>query len=66
MGEGVGVLYIDIDECTACGACVEECPGVFRLVEGRYAQVVNPDGASESEIRAATEVCPVQCIHRGE
>ncbi len=55
--------YIDIDECVGCGACAEQCPEVFQLVDGRYAQVVNPEGAPEEEIQEAIDLCPVQCIH---
>ncbi len=26
LDEGLGTYYVDKDECTACGACVDACP----------------------------------------
>jgi len=59
-----GIPYIDVDECIACGSCEEVCPGVFKLNEELgYAQVTDPEGASEEEIQEAMNICPAQCIH---
>ena len=56
--------YIEEEECIACGSCEELCPEVFRLNESLgFAQVVNPDGASEDQIQEAIDACPTQCIH---
>jgi ferredoxin len=52
------VVYVDIANCTGCGACVEVCPtGAIRLVAGqagRYAQV------NQRECRGC-EVCVEAC-----
>jgi ferredoxin len=56
--------YIEEEECIACGSCEELCPEVFRLNESLgFAQVVNPEGASEDQIQEAIDACPTQCIH---
>ena len=56
--------YIEEEECIACGSCEELCPEVFRLNESLgFAQVVNPEGASEDQIQEAMDACPTQCIH---
>jgi len=56
-------VYIDVDECIGCGACVDSCPDVFSMTEDNVAEVTNPEGASEEEIQDAIDSCPVECIH---
>lgn len=56
--------FILEDECIACGSCEEICPEVFQVNESLgYAQVVNPEGASEEKVQEAIDACPTQCIH---
>lgn len=57
-----GTPYLDKDACISCGLCVSTCPGVFRFDEDGKAEVFDPAGASEAEIRTAIDGCPVQCI----
>jgi electron transport complex protein RnfB len=55
-----GLVVIDRDKCTACGACLEICPRhIIRLVPKRdevHVLCVNPDKA-----KAVKEVCTVGC-----
>jgi len=57
------VPYVDRDKCIGCGTCVALCPAVFQLKDDGKSDVVDPDGASETEIQQAIDSCPVQCIH---
>jgi len=61
MGKAV---YIDEEECIACGSCVEICPEVFQMREdGEKAVVLKPEGGPEDLIQEAIDTCPVSCIH---
>jgi ferredoxin len=53
---------VDKELCISCGLCVSNCPGVFRFDGNARSEVYNPEGASEKEIQAAIDGCPVQCI----
>jgi ferredoxin len=57
------VLWVDKEVCISCGACIDECPGVFRFDENDKSEVYNQSGATEGEIETAIDVCPVHCIH---
>jgi ferredoxin len=57
-------VYIDKDECIACGLCQDICPEVFRLNdEDMVAEVIKPEGGPEDLIQDAIDSCPVTCIH---
>jgi ferredoxin len=56
------VPWVEKEECIGCGACVEECPAVFRMDKEDLSECYNPQGATEEEIQAAIDACPVQCI----
>jgi ferredoxin len=56
------VPFVVKEECISCGACVDACPGVFRLDEESKAEAYDPQGAGEAEIQAAMDLCPVSCI----
>jgi len=45
-------VYIDEDECIACGMCQDICP-----------EVIKPQGGPEDLIQEAIDACPVSCIH---
>ena len=59
-------VWVDVDRCTGCGACVEVCPvGALALVDGR-AQV---DEETCSGCEACVDVCPedaIQPVVQGE
>ncbi len=50
--------YID-ENCTACGACIDECP-VGAISEGDIYKI-DPDLCTDCA--ACAEVCPVDAIH---
>lgn len=56
------VPYVDKDACTSCGVCVENVPTVFRFDDDMKAEVFDPNGAPESEIQEAMDMCPAACI----
>jgi len=53
---------VDQEACISCGLCISMCPGVFHFNEAGRSECYNADGASESEIQAAIDGCPVQAI----
>ncbi|HQG33036.1 MAG TPA: ferredoxin [Deltaproteobacteria bacterium] len=57
-------VYIDEDECIACGMCQDICPEVFKLDDAEMvAKVIKPQGGPEDLIQEAIDACPVSCIH---
>lgn len=57
-------LWVDQDECTSCGLCIQNVPGVFRLNDEGKAECYDPAGSSEEDIQQnAIDICPVACIH---
>lgn len=50
---------INPDECTACGACTDECP-VEAISEGDDFYKIDPDLCTDCA--ACVDVCPVECI----
>ena len=71
-------VTIERDQCIACGACYDKCPGVFEEnTEDTWSQItqsyrVNGDlalGEIPSELescaRESEEVCPVSIIQVG-
>jgi len=57
------VPYVDKEECTSCNVCVDTVPTVFQMDDDNKAEVIDANGASESEIQEAIDVCPAACIH---
>ena len=68
-------VWIDQDECSGVGVCVDDCPEVFTLGSDGIAYVVVAGRAYESNVPAtvsdallegvldAAEDCPEQCIY---
>jgi ferredoxin len=54
----------NMDECIACGLCVELCPAVFVLGEDKPI-IAKPQVGPEDEACAqeAIDSCPVSCIY---
>ncbi len=57
------VVYVDQEECTSCGVCMDELPEVFEYDENDLSHVHNSKGASEEKIQEVMDMCPVECIH---
>ena len=56
-------VVLDVDECVACGTCVEICPEVFKMDDDNdTVQVILETGGPEDLIEEAIDSCPVQCI----
>jgi NAD-dependent dihydropyrimidine dehydrogenase PreA subunit len=53
------MAYIINSECTACGACIPECP-VEAITEGNPYKI-NPETCTDCG--ACSDVCPVEAIH---
>jgi len=56
------VPWVDRDECSACGQCVEIAPNTFELDEDDIAVVKDPQGDPEETIQEAIDDCPSECI----
>ncbi len=57
------MAYVITDECTACGACQDECPEEA-ISEGDEKYIINPDLCTDCG--ACADVCPVEAIIPGE
>lgn len=55
-------VTVDPNLCIACGACYASCPGVFAAGDDGKSKVIDPNGASLDEIKAAAAGCPVRAI----
>jgi ferredoxin len=56
--------WVDKDECISCGACMANCPGVFRMGADGKSECYDATGATEEDIQNnAIDTCPVSCIH---
>ena len=55
-------VKVDQSTCIGCGTCAAMCSAVFSIHDDGKAQVDNSAGASEAEIQAAIDACPVRAI----
>ncbi|NVM54763.1 MAG: 4Fe-4S binding protein [Candidatus Helarchaeota archaeon] len=51
---------IDVDACTGCGTCVENCPSEVLEVQDDKVKIVNADDCVECG--ACEENCPAEAI----
>ena len=51
------------DSCTACGLCIDTCPGVFQMGD-EIAEVITSTVPPEleEEVEQAADECPVEAI----
>ena len=61
MGElSLEYAVADPENCTACGACLRECPRhCIRIVDGRYARV---NGTFCFGCGKCVRICPAECM----
>ncbi|MEA3494583.1 MAG: 4Fe-4S binding protein [Bacteroidota bacterium] len=52
------MAYVISDDCTACGACIDECP-VEAITEGEPYVI---DAEVCTDCGACADVCPVEAI----
>jgi len=53
------VIYVDVEQCTGCGLCVEVCPnGAINLVDG----VARVEQSLCQECEVCLSTCPVNAI----
>jgi len=55
-------ILVDENLCIGAAPCVAIAPDVFQLNEEGKAIVINPKGADDDTIDAATRACPVEAI----
>jgi ferredoxin len=55
-------VEVDRSLCIGSGLCVDAAPKVFQLDETNTATVLDPEAATEEEVRKAAEVCPTCAI----
>jgi len=54
-------LVVELEDCIACGTCVEYCATAFELgTDGRA--IVVDQNAPADELEEAISACPTQCI----
>ncbi|MDD2273709.1 MAG: ferredoxin [Desulfuromonadaceae bacterium] len=56
------VATVETENCISCGLCISLCPTVFRFDDTARSECFDPAGATEAEIQATIDGCPVQCI----
>jgi ferredoxin len=54
-------LVVELEDCIACGTCVEYCADAFELGSDGRARVVS-QAVDAQELSDAMEACPTQCI----
>lgn len=57
---GVTTLELNQEACIGCGECTEVCPHEVFKIDGRKAEIVDPDGCMECGACALN--CPVQAV----
>ncbi len=53
---------VDLSRCSLCLSCVAVCPGVFRVNDAGYLEVVEMKDYPEKEVDEAIMYCPEDCI----
>ena len=63
--EGRLAPWIDTDQCTACGDCIEINPKIFAYNQQEKAYLKDPAGGPYKDIVRAAERCTARIIHPG-
>ena len=64
LDEALGIYYVDKEECTACGLCVDACPYNGCWLDPSESYVIKCDLCGGTP--KCIEVCPRKVISRGE
>jgi ferredoxin len=59
LGASKLFVWIDPDQCTGAGLCVDQCPDLFVVLEDGIACLVGADGQPRTEEVGAAAVMPV-------
>ncbi len=54
-------IVVELEDCIACGTCVEYCTSAFELGSDGRAIVLSHDAPAD-QVEEAMEACPTQCI----
>jgi len=57
-------VYVDQDECIACGVCIDMCPDVFDWNEDGKSDAIVDEVPADLEdcVRDAMDACPTEAI----
>lgn len=56
------IVKVDWNLCIGAASCVALAPKIFQLNQENKAYVVDPNGDSEENLKAAAQSCPVNAI----
>ncbi len=57
------IPLVDLSECILCGVCIEISPGVFKMNDSGFIEVLQLDAYPEGEVDEAIKNCPTSCIY---
>jgi ferredoxin len=52
-------VWVDPDQCTGAGLCVDQCPDLFVVLEDGIACVIGPDGDPRDDETGVAAITPV-------
>lgn len=55
-------VKVDKDLCIGCGTCSVMCPKVFKIDEEGKSTVIDENGDTPENIKAAGDACPTKAI----
>jgi pyruvate-ferredoxin/flavodoxin oxidoreductase len=64
-GDGYMAPWIDTNECTACGECIQINAKVFAYNDKKQAYIVDPKAGAFKDLVRSAEKCTARCIHPG-
>ena len=59
MGATNMFVWIDPDQCTGAGLCVDQCPDLFVVLEDGIACLRGTDGEPQTDAQGAAGITPV-------
>ncbi|MBI5152262.1 ferredoxin [Candidatus Peregrinibacteria bacterium] len=55
-------VKVDPNLCIGCGTCSTMCPKVFKIDEEGKSSVIDENGDTPENIKAAADACPTRAI----